>query len=82
LGIAGTLQDPTLSLYDSNGNVVGVNDNWQDASLVEITKAGLAPSDARESVLFQSLSPGAYTVIVAGKGGTAGLGLIEAYNVR
>jgi WD40 repeat protein len=82
LGIADALQDPTLSLYDGNGNVIGVNDNWQDANQPEIVTAGLAPSDSRESVLFQSLSPGAYTVIVAGKGGAAGVGLIEAYNIR
>jgi hypothetical protein len=44
--------------------------------------AGLAPTDDRESALFQSLSPGAYTAIVAGKGGTAGVGLVEAYNVQ
>ena len=71
-GITNALQDPTLSLYDSNGNVMATNDNWRDGHQPEVEAAGLAPTDDRESALFQSLSPGAYTAIVAGKGGTTG----------
>ena len=81
-GLANALQDPTLSLYDSNGNVLATNDNWRDGHQPEIETAGLAPTDDRESALFASLSPGAYTAIVAGKGSTTGLGLVEAYNVQ
>jgi hypothetical protein len=81
-GLTNALQDPTLSLYDSNGNVMATNDNWRDGNQPEVMAAGLAPTDDRESALFQSLSPGAYTAIVAGKGGTAGVGLVEAYNVQ
>jgi uncharacterized delta-60 repeat protein len=82
LGLTNALQDPTLSLYDSNGNVMATNDNWRDGHQPEVETAGLAPTDDRESALFQSLSPGAYTAIVSGKGGTAGVGLVEAYNVQ
>lgn len=82
LGVANALQDPTLSLYDGNGNVMATNDNWRDGQQSEVLAAGLAPTDDRESALFDSLSPGAYTVIVAGKGGTIGVGLVEAYNVQ
>lgn len=81
-GLANALQDPTLSLYDSNGNVLATNDNWRDGHQPEIETAGLAPTDDRESALFASLSPGAYTAIVAGKGSITGLGLVEAYNVQ
>ena len=70
-----------LSIYDSNGNVLGANDNWRDAFQPEIAAAGLAPTDDRESALFQFLSPGAYTVVVAGRNRTIGVGLVEAYNV-
>jgi hypothetical protein len=82
LGIANALPDPTLSLYDSNGTVLATNDNWQDGHQPEIMAAGLAPTDDRESALFESLSPGAYTAIVAGKNGAVGVGLVEAYNIR
>jgi hypothetical protein len=81
-GLTNALQDPTVSLYDSNGNVMATNDNWRDGNQPEVMAAGLAPIDDRESALFQSLSPGAYTAIVAGKGGTAGVGLVEAYNIQ
>lgn len=80
-GITNALQDPTLSLYDSNGNVMATNDNWRDGHQPEVVAAGLAPTDDRESALFQSLSPGAYTAIVAGKGAETGVGLVEGFNV-
>jgi hypothetical protein len=81
-GLANALQDTTLSLYDSNGSVMATNDNWRDAHQPEVEAAGLAPADDRESALFVSLSPGAYTAIVAGNGSTTGVGLVEAYNIQ
>ena len=81
-GLTDALQDPTLSLYDSNGNVMATNDDWRDGHQPEVIAAGLAPTDDRESALFQLLPPGAYTAIVSGKGGTVGVGLVEAYNIQ
>jgi len=81
-GITNALQDPTLSLYDSNGSVMATNDNWRDGQQPEILAAGLAPTDDRESALFAPLPAGAYTAIVAGKNNTIGVGLVEAYNVQ
>jgi hypothetical protein len=80
-GITNALPDPTLSLHNSNGSVLATNDNWRDGQQSEIIAAGLAPRDDRESALFQSLAPGAYTAVVAGKGAAAGIGLVEAYHV-
>lgn len=82
LGLSNALSDPTLTLHDGNGSVIGTNDNWQDAQQPEIEAAGLAPSDDREAALFASLAPGAYTAIVAGKANTTGVGLVEAYHVQ
>lgn len=81
-GLTNTLQDPTLSLYDSNGNVLATNDNWRDGQQPEVAAAGLAPTDDREAAIFASLTPGAYTAIVAGKGSATGVGLVEAYNIQ
>jgi len=80
-GIANALPDPTLSLYDGNGNILETNDNWRSAQQPEIEAAGLAPGDDREPALFGSLAPGAYTAIVAGNGSEIGVSLIEVYNV-
>ena len=82
LGLSNALSDPTLTLHDSNGSVIGTNDNWRDAHRPEIEAAGLAPADDREAALFASLAPGAYTAIVAGKANTTGIGLVEAYHVQ
>ena len=82
LGVAGALVDPELDLRDSNGDGIATNDNWADDSNQEALVARhLAPTDSNESALIRTLPPGAYTVIVSGRDGGAGIGLVEAYNV-
>ena len=78
-GVSGALQDPTLSLYNAQGFVVGLNDDWQVPSGSGIEGTGLAPSDPRESAILAALPPGAYTALVQGKGGVSGIGLVEVY---
>jgi hypothetical protein len=82
-GVAGALQDPTLELHDSNGAVIGFDDNWQDDPVMaaEIQAAGLAPTDASESAIFANLIAGNYTAIVTGINSTTGVGLVEVFHV-
>ncbi len=84
LGLSPVLADPTLELHDGNGTLLISNDNWQDdpVSASELAALGLAPGDASESGLHVSLAPGAFTVILAGKNGGTGIGLVEIYNVH
>ena len=42
---------------------------------------GLAPDDDLESAILATLDPGAYTAIVKGVNGGAGIGLVEAYDL-
>ncbi|HSH39388.1 MAG TPA: right-handed parallel beta-helix repeat-containing protein [Chthoniobacterales bacterium] len=79
-GVAGALQDPTLELRDSSGNLVAENDNWRQNQAQEIP-LDFHPRDERESVIVSSLPPGAYTAIVRGKSGTTGVALIEFYDL-
>lgn len=79
-GISNPLQDPILAVYDRHGTPVGSNDNWKEGQ-PEIISTGLNPKDDREAALYLSLSPGNYTAIVSGKGGTTGVALVEGYNV-
>ena len=44
-----------------------------------IQASGFAPSDPRESAILITLTPGAYTAIVTGAGGTTGVGIIEVF---
>ncbi len=82
-GLNGVLADPMLELRDSNGALVVANDNWQDdpLSAAELSARGLAPQDPLESGIFTTLGPGAFTALLAGKGGGIGLALVEIYNV-
>jgi hypothetical protein len=81
-GLSGVLNDPVLSLYNSSNTLIATNDNWQsDPHNADIQKNGLAPPNLRESATFQTLAPGAYTVIVSGKNSAQGIGLVELYDL-
>ncbi|MBA3963364.1 MAG: peptidylprolyl isomerase [Chthoniobacterales bacterium] len=86
VNLTNVLADPTLELHDGAGNVLAVNDNWQDApNEQEIIDAGLAPSKPNESVILTTL-PGSttglvYTAVVRGASGGGGNGLVEVYDL-
>ena len=80
-GVAGALQDPMLRLVDVNGTEVRANDDWKSDQRAEIEATGIPPGDERESALVANLAAGSYTAIVRGKNNTAGVGLVEVYNV-
>ena len=81
-GVPNPLQDPTLELRDQNGALLRSNNDWADdsAQAAEITAAGLAPTDSRESAIAATLPPGLYTAILAGRNETTGIGLVEVYD--
>jgi alpha-tubulin suppressor-like RCC1 family protein len=81
LGVAGALADPTLELVRSSDQLsIASNDNWQSASnAAQVSASGFAPSDARESAILITLSPGAYTAIVRGVNDTTGVGIVEVF---
>jgi len=81
-GVTGVLADPTISLFDSDGNEIASNDNWMDdPNMQTVDDHGLAPSDPNESAIYEVLPIGAYTVILSGVGDTSGIGLVESYTV-
>ena len=75
------LANPTLSLRDTNENVLANNDNWQDSQQADIAATGMAPPNTKESAILALLAPGNYTVIVTGKNGAIGVGLVEFYSL-
>ncbi|HEY2711371.1 MAG TPA: aryl-sulfate sulfotransferase [Chthoniobacterales bacterium] len=81
-GLSGTVTDPLLTIHDSSGAVVATNDNWQsDPSADQLTADGLAPTNTSEAATIQSLAPGYYTVVASSVDGTAGIGLVEVYDL-
>jgi hypothetical protein len=83
-GISNPLSNPTLQLFDSNGQSVAFNDNWQDdpAQAAQLQALNFAPQNPGESAVVVTLPPGLYTAVVAGQGGGTGVGLIEVYTVQ
>ena len=80
-GLTDVLDDPTLQLFGSGGQVA-FNDNWRDLQEVEIEGTTIAPTDDREPAIVATLNPAAYTAVVAGKSGQAGVGLLEVYDLN
>lgn len=83
-GVTGTLADPVLRLF--RGSVLmDENDNWQSsAELVAATnRVGgfVLPNGSLDSVLLVTLAPGAYSAQLSGGEGSAGVALIEIYEV-
>jgi len=81
-GVTNPLQDPTLELRDKNGTLLRSNNDWQDDSTqaAQVTAAGLAPSNTKESAIAATLPPGPYTAILAGLNNGTGIGLVEVYD--
>jgi len=81
-GVSNPLQDPMLELRDGNGNLLKTNNDWIDdpAQAAEITAAGLAPSNTKESAIAASLPPGLYTAVLSGVNGGDGVGIVEVYD--
>ncbi|MDQ3116772.1 MAG: hypothetical protein M3Q86_09230, partial [Verrucomicrobiota bacterium] len=82
IGVSNPLQNPTLELHGTNGDLLASDDDWKDTQQAEIEAAGLAPTDDRESAILSVLAPGLYTAIVRGKDDTTGVGLMEVYNLQ
>jgi hypothetical protein len=79
-GVPGVLGDTLLELHDASGTIAS-NDNWRDTQASAIQNTGIPPSDDLESAILQTLSPGAYTVILSGKNEGTGVGLVEVYDL-
>ena len=80
-----TLSDPTLELHQG-GTTVATNDNWKTkpdgtSQQAEIEATTIPPTNDLESAILATLSPGAYTAILAGKNGGTGVGLVEVYDL-
>ncbi|HVF71323.1 MAG TPA: NHL repeat-containing protein [Chthoniobacterales bacterium] len=92
-GVTDALEDPHLELFDSAGNPVTANDNWQTGpDAAPIQRTGLAPGNSKEAAFRTTLSAGAYTVVLKGVGdatqvggsqpGLTGIGLVEIYDLQ
>lgn len=81
--LTGTLADPQVQLYNSNGVLVLANDNWLATDATTMTAAGAFPltANSRDASLVATLSPGAYTAQVSGVNNTSGIAILEIYDI-
>jgi len=75
----GTLDDPTLQLFQGNTPLASNND-WRESE-AEVTATGIPPSHDKESAIVRTLAPGSYTAILGGNGGSTGIGVVEVYDL-
>ncbi len=85
-GVTNALANPTLELRDGTGALIASNDQWEFATNKrDIMNSGLAPSDPNESAILTTIPAtsggSAYTAIVRSVTGTAGIGLVEVYDL-
>lgn len=82
-GVTGVLADPQLQLIDSGGRLIAFNDNIGTvAPTSDLAAIPGAPTNPAESALLVVLPPGNYTAVVSGVGGTTGVALLEATDLR
>jgi len=81
LPVNANLTDPTLELHDSFGGIVAGNDNWRDTQQDALIATTIPPTNDYDSAIVKTVNPGAYTAVLAGKGATTGVGVVEVYDL-
>ncbi len=82
---AEAIADPQLAIYDSNGNVVGSNNDWGGSASLSAAFATVGafalPAGSKDAAVLVTLGPGVYTVQVSGVNNTTGVGMVEVYEM-
>jgi hypothetical protein len=83
--LSGVVADPQLSLYAGTARM-GENNDWSGTPALAAAFAQVGafalPAGSRDAALLATLAPGSYSVQVSGVGGTAGIALVEVYEMR
>jgi len=80
-GVTGSLEDPTLELFNGSGNAIAFNDDWPGSSQNQEIAAILPPSDSVEAAIIAALTPGNYTAVLRGYENGTGIALVEVYDL-
>lgn len=85
-GVAGSLSDPELNIFDSVGGLVASNDDWLGdpdvtTAAAKVGAFALESTESKDAALLVTLLPGAYTVQVVGSDGSSGVALVELYEI-
>jgi sugar lactone lactonase YvrE len=89
-GVAGTLPDPELMIYQSNSDgtntLIQSNTGWGGNAQIAAAAASVGAfswgsAATADSAVLVTLPPGAYTAEVSGASGDSGVALVEVYQV-
>ena len=89
LGVQNTMPDPQLALHttiNAQDTILASNAGWGGDPQIASVSASvgafpLTSSTSKDSVVLVTLPPGAYTAVASSATGTAGVALIEVYEV-
>lgn len=83
-GVTSALADPSLVIFDADGNEMGANDNWVAAEVADASSSAGAfalEEGSADAAIMMSLPAGAYTAQVQATDGTSGVVLVEIYEL-
>ncbi len=86
IGVQGALTDTTLELHQGN-TTLATNDNWKtddqtgQSQEATIRATTIPPNNDLESALVATLTPGAYTAVLACYYKTIGVGVVGVYDL-
>ena len=81
-GVSGVLNDPVIELRSQErSEVIATSDDWDSFLAPHFASVGAFPwpDNSRDAAIVATLEPGAYYVLVRGKGSATGVALIEIY---
>jgi hypothetical protein len=84
-GVSGALNDPVIELRSQGrSKAIAVSDDWSSYLTPHFASVGAFgwPADSRDAAIVATLEPGAYSVVVRGKGAATGVALVEVYAER
>ncbi len=86
-GLTGWVPDPQLEVYDSNGTLIAINNDWWAASNASAISAAAAAvggfalaNGGRDAAVLMSFAPGSYSVRATGASGVGGIAYLELFD--
>jgi len=83
-GVNGFVVDPSITVFDADGNPIASNDDWDAAEIGDtFATVGAFELDAEstDAALLLTLAPGLYTTHVGNTSGVDGIVLLEVYEM-
>jgi sugar lactone lactonase YvrE len=85
-GVQGVMPDPKVTVFDNTGKVLSTNSGWAGSAAITAANSAtgafqFSSSTSKDSAVVLTLAPGSYTAQAASATGTAGVSLVEVYEV-